>query len=406
MTQLLAGLGWSVHADTAVAITDAIAQALPLLHGSAPSVAFVTVTVEHDAQRVFAAVQAALPGVAIHGITTSLGLLGEKGVLSGPDGVVGVLLLAGAQGVRVAAGAAPLGADPAAAARSAAQQLLAQGDGELPRVILFNASPGHEEALLQALAEALPGVPAYGGSAADHAIAGEWSVFTSAGPQKEALSLVGIFGPVAVGGAIRAPYAPTARSGQVTASAGRTLQQLDGRPAAEVLNEWLDGTLSEQVQEGGNILAQTALRPLGIKCQTAAGVHWLTIHPAHINVPDRSVALFACAEPGQTLSVMNGSVAGLTTVLGELCTESLARAELTPSQVRLGILIYCAGCAGAIGPALDAGLREQLTGRLGGAPLLGMCTFGEQGFVPGFGNCHQDLSVSLLLIGDRAPAGH
>jgi hypothetical protein len=30
-----------------------------------------------------------------------------------------------------------------------------------------------------------------------------------------------------------------------------------------------------------------------------------------------------------------------------------------------------------------------------------MCTFGEQGFIPGLGNVHQDLSVSLLLIGEN-----
>ena len=404
MSHLLAGLGWSVHAETAVAITQAIAQALPPLQGYAPSVAFVTTTVEHDAQRVFDALRAALPGTAIHGITTSLGLLGREGVISGTDGVVGVLLLAGSGGVRVAVGAAPISGDPRAAAQLAAQQLLQQGDGVLPRVILFNASPGHEEALLQTLAEQLPGVPAFGGSAADHAIAGEWSVFTSSGPLKDAVSLVGIFGAVAVGGAIRAPYVPTGHHGQVTASSGRTLHELDGRPAADVLNEWLDGALTEQIREGGNILAQTALRPLGIQCQTEAGVHWLTIHPAHINQVDRSVSLFACAAPGQTLCVMEGSVSGLTTVLGDLCSESLARAGLLPHQVGLAILIYCAGCAGAIGAELDAGLRAQLADRLGNAPLLGMCTFGEQGHVPGFGNCHQDLSVSLLLIGDPASA--
>ncbi len=401
MSQLFAGLGFSIHAETAVAITDAIAQALPPLQGHAPSVAFVTTTVEHDAAQVFGALRATLPEVAIHGITTSLGLLGHNGIQSGPDGVVGILLLAGGPGVRVAVGAAPLGSDPAAAARQAAQALLEQGGGEKPRVVLFNASPGQEEALLQTLAEVLPAVPMFGGSAADHAIAGEWSVFTNSGPVQEGVSLVGIFGPVSVGGAIRAPYVPTGRRGEVTASEGRTLQQLDGRPAAAVLNEWLDGSLSEQVNEGGNILAQTALRPLGIRCETGGEVHWLTIHPANINAADGSVSLFACAAPGQTLEVMSGSVEGLTSVLGELFTESLARAKLNVEQVRLGILIYCAGCAGAIGPELDAGLRRELAQRLGSAPLLGMCTFGEQGNVPGFGNCHQDLSVSLVLIGDR-----
>ena len=128
MSQLFAGLGWSVDADTAAAVAAAVEQARPGLHGHTPSVAFVTTTVEHDAQRVFTAVTRALPGVAVHGITTSLGLLGGAGVISGPSGVVGVLLLAGGKGVRVATGAAPIAGDPAAAPAPAT------GSGPSPRL--------------------------------------------------------------------------------------------------------------------------------------------------------------------------------------------------------------------------------------------------------------------------------
>jgi hypothetical protein len=30
--------------------------------------------------------------------------------------------------------------------------------------------------------------------------------------------------------------------------------------------------------------------------------------------------------------------------------------------------------------------------------MLGLCTFGEQGHIPGLGNVHQDLSLSLTLF--------
>ena len=401
MSQLVAGLGWSLQPDTAAAVAEAIGAAQPALDGRAPSAVFVTTTVEHDAQQVAAALKNQLPGVPVHGITTSLGVLGARGVLSGPGGAVGVLLVHGAGEVRIAAAAAPLHGDARTAAAAAAADLLAQGGGELPRVVLFNASPGDEETLLETLGEALPGVPMFGGSAADHAIAGEWSVFTSSGPYKDAVSLLGFFGPLAVGGAIRAPYEPTGHSGTITGSEGRTLRQLDGKPAGAVLNEWLGGELAEQLREGGNILAQTALRPVGIRHATPGGEHWLTIHPAHIDASDQSVALFARAEPQESLCVMRGSVSGLIDILGDLYTESLLRAGLTADAVRLGVLIYCAGCAGAVGAELDAGLRAQLAARIGDVPLLGMCTFGEQGHVPGVGNFHQDLSVSLVLIGER-----
>jgi len=35
---------------------------------------------------------------------------------------------------------------------------------------------------------------------------------------------------------------------------------------------------------------------------------------------------------------------------------------------------------------------------LPGVPMLGLCTFGEQGHIPGLGNVHQDLSLSLTLF--------
>ncbi len=31
-------------------------------------------------------------------------------------------------------------------------------------------------------------------------------------------------------------------------------------------------------------------------------------------------------------------------------------------------------------------------------PMLGLCTFGEQGHIPGLGNVHQDLSLGLTLF--------
>jgi hypothetical protein len=87
--------------------------------------------------------------------------------------------------------------------------------------------------------------------------------------------------------------------------------------------------------------------------------------------------------------------------LGELVRRARENGRLRKDQVRAGVLIYCAGCAGSVGQSLDEGLRKHLADELGDVPLLGMCTFGEQGFVPGLGNLHQDLSVSLVLIGDH-----
>lgn len=404
MKNLEIGIGHSTLTSSRDAVIEAVTQARRGFRAGerGQELAFVTSTVEHAADAVFAALREALPEALIHGITTSLGLLGLDGVISGHDGVVGVLLFRSTGAVRLSVGHAELGGDARQSGRAAAEQILAQGGGAKPALLLFNAAPGEEEAILNGVAEILPDVPAFGGSAADHAIAGEWSVFTNAGPRKNAVSIAALFGNVSIGGALLAPYKPAGKEATITRGAARQLGELDGKPAAQVLNGWLDGALEYQLGEGGNILAQTALRPLGIRHDTPAGPHYLTLHAAQIHVPSHDVDLFAAIQTGQKLCLMEGSTDGLIDVLGELVRRARENGSLDRSEVRAGVLIYCAGCAGAVGQALDVGLRKHLRKELGDIPLLGMCTFGEQGFIPGLGNLHQDLSVSLVLIGDRA----
>jgi hypothetical protein len=410
MKNLQVGFGRSFHADPRCAVFEAVEHAKQKFAAgpSGTELAFVTATVEYPAAAVYSALREALPQALIHGITTSLGVLGLDGVSSGPSGVVGILLFRSTGDVRLAVGYADIEADGQKSGRAAAEQILAQGGGARPALLLFNAAPGDEERILQGVAEILPGVPAFGGSAADHAIAGEWSVFTNAGPRKNAVSIAALFGNVAVGGALLSPYQPAGKAATVTQGSGRQLVELDGQPAAQVLNKWLDGRLEYQLAEGGNILAQTALRPLGIRHDTPFGPHYVTLHPAHVHVPDHKVDLFAAIRPGQELCLMDGSDAGLIEVLGELARRARENGKLRREELRAGVLIYCAGCAGSVGPALSDGLRKHLSQELGDIPLLGMCTFGEQGHIPGLGNLHQDLSVSLVLIGDAsdgAPSG-
>lgn len=398
---LSAGLGHSTLSNVADAVRAAVEQARRELGGLAPGLALLAATVEYPAAALFSALRDALPGVPIHGITTALGVLGSMGILSGSAGALGILLLGGASKVRFAVAHASLDGDVLAAGRSAARQLLEQGRGQLPQLVLMHASPGQEEALLVGIGEVLPGVPVFGGSAADHAVWGEWTVFTDAGPSTSAVSVAALFGPIAAAGTVITPYHPAGPTARVTAGSGRQLRELDGEPAAGRLNDWLGGRLEQQVAEGGNILAQTALHPLALRRDSA----FVTLHPSAIHLDKAGasrVELFASlpAESGAELCLMQGSVDALIEALGELVPRACAGSGLQKEQVRAALLFYCAGCAGAVGPRLDAALRKHLRQTLGDVPLLGMCTFGEQGPLPGLGNLHQNLSIGLVLLGE------
>lgn len=397
MSDLRVGAGISVASETSRAVEEAVRAAQQGLGGLDPRLAVLTATVDHDAARVQAEMQRVLPGVPIHGATTSLGVLHIGGVAAGTSGAVGVLLLASQQGVRFATGSAVMGTSGREAGRKAAQVLADKGHGGKPSVLWIAASPGNEEDVLAGVGDVFPSVPVFGGSAADHTIEGAWKVFTEDGAVSGGVSLAGLFGDVRIGAAIAGPYSPSDARAVITNADGRTIKTLADRPAATVLHEWVGDAIADQVREGGNLLVQTALTPLGIARRGTEGDYYVLLHPAQAHTDGR-VDVFARAQTGDILCLMRGTQESLVGVVDTLVDQSLVRGGMKPEDVRGAMLIYCAGCAGAVGSGLDTALA-RVRARLGNVPLIGRCTFGEQGFVPGVGNVHTNLSVALVLLG-------
>jgi len=400
MSDLRTGVGHSAAPDTEQAVREAVDHATRALSGQTPGLCLVSATVDHDATRVHAALRAALPGVPVHGATTCLGVLTSAGVVMGSSGGVGILLFGSPKDAAFAVGSSDFARGAFEAGKDAAKALLEHGpSGEKPSMVLIAATPGNEEQVLAGVHEVLPGVPVFGGSAADHAIVGEWSIFTTEGPRREGVTLAGLWGSsLRLGAAIEGPHEPTGKSATISASEGRTIHKLDERPATAVLHEWVGDDIADQVREGGNLLAQTGLRPVGIKRSSGDGdTFYVLLHPARAYV-EGHIDLFAEAPKDATLCLMQGSTDSLVGVVDPLVDRCLAASGLSASEAKGAFLIYCAGCAGAIGGRIEEVL-SRLAARLPGVPLLGFCTFGEQGHVPGAGNLHTNLSVALVVAG-------
>lgn len=389
------GVGVGDHPDIRPAVQSAVLQARAQLGRVQPQAAYITCTVDHDAAQVHAAFREVLEGVALHGVTTSLGILTPDGVRNPGSGAVAVMLVGGEPGTAFTASSQET--DGRKAGEAAARALVQQAGGKQPKLILFNASPGLEEDMLQGIANICPDVPCQGGSAADHTISGQWSVFTQQGPVPAGLSLLGLFGEVRLGTSLSTPYSATGTRAKATKTQGRTLKTLDGQPASQVLGQWLEGVIDRQVRSGGNILAQTALRPIAVRRSAGARDHYVTVHPAQIHAAEGTVDVFARIDPGDEVCLMSGSPEALVGEVAHLIDTALAQGGMTVKDVKGAALIFCAGCAGALGGRIDEGLRS-FQRLLPGVPMLGLCTFGEQGHIPGLGNVHQDLSLSLTLF--------
>ncbi|NUP08138.1 MAG: hypothetical protein HOW73_18985 [Polyangiaceae bacterium] len=333
------------------------------------------------------------PNVPIFGATSFQGVMHEGGFSRG------VFALAGesGDGVRAAhvikrAAGRKARNDAKAAALEIIERL-----GTRPDALLLHATPGFEERLLEGVTDAFDGKapPLYGGSAADDDLSGNWRIFTESAVEEEGFLLVGFSSKKPVHGSFVAGYNPGTKRGKVTAAHDRVIRSIDGRPAARVYNEWLDGALDDVLEIGGNVLSRTSLHPLGhVVDRVGAVPRYLLSHP-HAIGRDGSLSLFTDVHVGDEIVLMVGSADALV----DRTDQVAARAARGAGPLRGGILVYCAGCVGTIGErATD--VAQRFHDRIGRVPFLGIATFGEQGCYVGTPsqNRHGNLMCDAILF--------
>ena len=383
----------ATDSDTAAALAALGATLDDDATGSA--IAFVFFGARHDGTAISAWMAEALQGVPFIGGSSCRGVL-VSGHHPDPDDIA-LLLVDDADG-DYGVGAAPLGDDGAASARAA---LLAALDaagcpGELPAAVWVFQPPGAEEQVIAGLRSVVGDrCPILGGSAADDAVTGAWCEVASVPVSGPSVVVAALLPSSPVGTTFQSGYAPTGRHGQVTAAEGRRIVTIDGQPAAKVYDAWSDNALAGKLKDGGMVLAETSLAPLGMPMREVAGIvqHRL-IHPATVTA-DHALETFAEVAVGDTVELMTGSANGLARRAGRVLRDGIS---YLPPGARFagGLLVYCGGCRMAIGDEL-ATLVKGVEDAAAGQPVLGVFTFGEQGPI-GEVCVHGNLMVSALAF--------
>lgn len=388
---------WST--DTEAGTVASLYQQLIEKLGSPPDLLILHCSVTYDVKQVIEILHGCAPGVPLHGSTSCLGVMTAAGFHSDDGRGIGLLGLTDPDG-SYGVGAAELGDNSAAAAQRALYQALEQAScpGEAPAMIWMTAAPGEEESLIKAIAEVVgDNVPIAGGSAADNSVSGEWSQFANDQVYDNAVVVTVMFPSSEVFFAFHSGYEPTDIQGKVTAACGRELIEIDGRPAAEVYDEWTKGLISDTLKSGGNILSQATLHPLGRIAGDVGGVPYYQLsHPYGIT-ENAALTLFTDIVPGDEVVLMRGTEDSLISRVGRVASSTLSTYSASPENVAGALIIYCAGCMLNIQDHRDEvvrGLREALPG----IPFLGAFTFGEQGCFVGGENRHGNLMISVLLF--------
>lgn len=339
-------------------------------------------------------------GVArLHGATTCRGVMAGGHMIETGGKGIGLFALWDPQG-SFGTALAPVAGEPFTAGRMATLRALEDAGraGEAADLVWISATPGQEEEVVRGVASVVgANTPIVGGSAADNDIAGGWRVFDKTAVRDDAVVVSVLFPSRPLSHAYQNGYAPGGPSGIVTRAKGRTVFEIDGRPAADVYNAWTDGAVALPDARPAQILAESTLHPLGRAIASVSDVpFYLLSHPAVVR-EDGAIELFCAVPQGERVHLMTGSSDGLARRAGRVATLAKESGHLTDPEIAGALVVYCGGCMLAVDEKMDT-VASDVHAALGGAPSLGIFTFGEQGAVVGAENHHGNLMISCVTF--------
>ena len=402
---MVVGYGWSTEDDPRKAATEAVAMMEGQMEGRSPDWVVLFSTVGYDSEEVLQEVRDLLgDGVKIYGGTSCLGVMTEDGFHIGE---VGSLAILGVASDMIQFGVGGVEFDEVVSVREQGRRAILEAIADAgrtpedrPRIVLMTGSPGEEEEILEGIADVIgKGVPVIGGSSADNEIVGEWRQYANDQVYSNGVVLTVIYTDLKLGWAYEMGYLRTEKQGVTTKAEDRVIYEIDNCPAAVVYNEWLGGALDDVLETGGNILSRTTFYPLAKVVRGAAGeTYYISIHPLSIELPERSLTVFADVPEGTELSLFHGNWELLLNRAYTTPMQARARGEISIEEAGFAIFTYCAGTMLAIPEDERPKMPLLIKNVMGETPFIGTFTFGEQGFLPGVGNVHGNLASSMVVL--------
>lgn len=387
------------HKDDSTLVIDEMLTAFRAASADGSTPDFIAIHGRHDLMT--PALQlAAIKGfgdIPLHAASSFAGVISHRTVAEASLATCGAIAFFDPEG-DFGTASADLGDDPMAAAQRATIAALENAGrrGEAPTIILLSSAPGSEEQVLEGIRSVVgDGTTVMGGSSADDDVSGKWTQFSHQCFHTNGVVISALFlsAPPFVG--FQSGYSPVGHCGTITGVDGRKILSIDGERANQVYARWTGQTIPAPKGDDASrqIMEHSSLYPLG---RVASHVNSVPFHvlllPTHTN-PDGSLDMFANAEPGETVYLMNGTKDNILHRVGSIGRMARGGVE----KPKASLVIICAGCMIALGPRMHE-ISGALAAAFGDTPYLGIFAFGEQGTVANGKAEHGNLMISCAVF--------
>ena len=392
---------WSVNPDWKSAV-DEIYRKLIGKMDVTPQLILLHSSCEYENDKILHHLRTLFPETPIQGGTSCLGVMTEEGFHTENGKGMGILAVHDPEG-SYGAGISEVNGSPASAAKSALNDALSQAKrpGEVPDVILITNYPGHEDQVIRAIEEHIgTDVPIIGGTSADNDMSGKWQQFGNDTVILQGVSVAVLFTSGSIGYAFHGGYEPTDFCGIATKAEDRVLYEIDGRPAAQVYNEWTDGLISDVLPKGGSLVPTANFTPVGNPVGQVGGIPYFRLsYPVEV-LHNQALLLFTEVHEGTEIALMRGTHDSLASRAGRVGNAAVDAAPFSADEIAGSMVLFCAGCMLAIQDRMSEPV-EGLRSSLHGSPFLGAFTLGEQGCLLGGENRHGNLMIAALTFGPK-----
>ena len=405
--------GWSTAADPRQAVREAAQKARAALNGEPVAYLLVAPTVHYDTTVVLDEVKKQFGEKAkIHGLTSAMGVMTNDGLHMSPNGAIGLLAVAGAADMRY--GVAGVKLNDFATLEEAGSEAMRRAIRDAnpasntpPNIVLMTGTilRGDEAKVLAGIAAVVgENTPVLGGNAGNEVQNGKWRQFTKNEVFRDGLVLTAVFTDRKVGWAFESGFRVTDKEGIVTRSKGKTIYEIDNKPALDVYDRWLGGKLYETIKSRGLGEAPmfTSLHPPAKEIKGKQGqINYVIsrIVPSPESLESKTLQLFVGIEQGSKIRLLSGNWQTMLNRAERAPRLAMIQGGIRENQAAFGVMFFCK-LASKVVPESELPKLPLLTrNALGDAPFLGVITIGEQGPLPGFRSVSAHLAESLIVVG-------